>query len=131
MKEVEENMARVWPRFERTRRHGTKELRASRCSRNLADRSVVTGHMDAYRLINLAASSFVHEMMSGMVRHFDAAKRVPPTLDWWPQALVGAHLCTVQVVTTLGEASDTASTPPLEEREKHCHYAWPEPDGLV
>ena len=82
------------------------------------------------------ASSFVHETMYGMVRYFDAAKdanrvEVPPTLAWAPQALIGAHLCMVQVVKTLGEAFNTASTPPLEEREKHCHYAWPEPDGLV
>jgi hypothetical protein len=82
------------------------------------------------------ASSFVHETMYGMVRYFDAAKdanrvEVPPTLAWAPQALIGAHLCMVQVVKTLGEAFNTASTPPLEELEKDWHYAWPKPDGLA
>jgi hypothetical protein len=136
VKEVEENMARVRPRFERTKRDGTKELRGSWCSRNLADRSAVAGHTDAYRLINSMASSFVHETMYGMVRYFDAAKdihrvEVPPTLDWSPQTLSGAHHCMVQVVKTLGKAFDTASTPPLEELEKDWHYAWPQPDGLA
>lgn len=136
VKEVEENMARVRPRFERTKWDGTKELRASWCSRNLADRSVATGHTEAYRLINPMASSFVHETMYGLARHFDAAKDahrvgVPPTMDWSPEALSGAHHCMVHVVKSLAKAFDTAPTPAIEELERDWSYAWSKPESSL
>jgi hypothetical protein len=130
VEEVEKNMARVRPRFEKAKFDGTKELRASWCSRNLADRSLVTGHIESYRLINPTSSSFVHETMYGMARYFDAKKdvhriEVPPTLDESRRALSGAHHCMVRVVRTISETFGAASEPTVEELEKDWLLAWP------
>jgi hypothetical protein len=129
VREVEENMARVRPRFERIRYDGTRELRRNWCSQNLADRSIATGHTETYRLINPLASSFVHETMYGLVRHFDAAKdvdrvEVPPTIDWSAEALSGAHHCMVRIVSTVGQTLGVLPDPPVDELEKGWHYAW-------
>ena len=127
VRDIEENYARVRPRFQRT--DGT--IRRFWCSLDLAARSVVTGHEEAYRLINPLASSFVHETMYGLMRHFDAAKdvhrvEVPPTLDWATQALSGSHHCMVRVARTLSETFNVAPNPPVEELEKEWQYAWTE-----
>ena len=129
VREVEVNMARVRPRFERAKFDGNKELRTGWCSRNLADRSIVTGHKDAYRLINPISSSFVHETMYGMIRYFDAEKdvnriEVPPSLDESKRALSGGHHCMVRVVKTLSDTFSMASKPAAEELEKDWHYTW-------
>ena len=131
VKEVEDNMARVRPRFESTKYDGTKELRSSWCSRNLADRSIVSGHVEEYRLINPISSSFVHETMYGMIRYFEAEKdvdriEVPPTLEGSDRALSGAHHCMVRVVNTLTRTFRVASNPHVEELERDWHYVWTE-----
>jgi hypothetical protein len=126
----------VRPRFERTKYDGTKELRSSWCSRNLADRSIVSGHVEAYRLINPISSSYVHETMYGLIRYFDADKDVnridiPPTLEELDRALSGAHHCMVRVVKTLSETFDVAAEPTVEQLEKDWYYAWPKrPPGM-
>jgi len=130
VEEVTVNMAKVRPRFERTKYDGTKELRPSWCSRNLADRSIVTGHTDSYRLINPISSSFVHETMYGMFQYFDAKKdvhriEVPPTLDESVRALSGAHHCMVRVVKTLCDTFKIGAEPTAGDLEKDWHYAWP------
>jgi hypothetical protein len=127
--EVDQNMARVLPRFERKRHDGTKEIRRSWCSLNLADRSVVTGNIETYRLINPLASSFVHETMYGLARHFDATKDIdrvdiPPSLDYSAEALSGAHHCIVRVVSTVSQTFNVPSEPTVAELEKDWHYAW-------
>jgi hypothetical protein len=131
VKEVEENMVRVRPKFERTKYDGTKELRSSWASRNLADRSIVTGHVDAYRLINPISSSFVHETMYGMIRYFDAKKDInrigiPPTLEESNRALSGAHHGMARVVKTLSDTFSVAAEPTAEQLEKDWYYAWPQ-----
>jgi hypothetical protein len=128
-KEVEDNMARVRPRFERTKYDGTKEVRSSWCSRNLADRSIVSGHIETYRLINPTSSSFVHETMYGMIQYFDAEKDVhrvdvPPNLGESKRALSGAHHCMVRIVKTLTDAFKVSSEPAVEKLENDWHYAW-------
>jgi hypothetical protein len=130
--EIEQQMARIRPRFERVAHDGSRRLRGSWCSLDLGARAVVTGHQEVYRTINPLASSFVHETMYGMIKHFDAAKdahrvEVPPTLDWSLQALSGAHLCMIKVVKTLSETFAVPCDPTFETLEKEWHYAWTEP----
>ena len=127
VREIEENFTRVRARFQRA----DGSLRRFWCSLDLAARSSLTGHQEAYRLINPLASSFVHETMYGMMRHFDAGKdvhrvEVPPTLDWATQALSGAHDCMIRVVKTLAQTFNVESKPPFEELERDWHYAWVE-----
>jgi hypothetical protein len=128
--QVDQNITRVRPRFERTKFDGTKELRSSWCRLNLADRSVATGDVETYRLINPMASSFVHETMYGLARHFDATKdidrvEIPPTLDYSAEALSGAHHCIVRVVNTVSQTFNVPSDPTVANLEKDWHYAWP------
>lgn len=128
----EREMARVRPRFERVAYDGSRRLRGSWCSLDLGARAVATGFEDDYRVINPLASSFVHETMYGMIRHFDAAKdvnriEIPPTLDWSVQALSGAHHCMVRVVKTLSQTFDVPSDPPVDMLEREWHYAWTDP----
>src|SRR5260370_21894126 len=130
--EIEQQMARIRPRFERVAHDGSRRLRGSWCALDLGARAVVTGHQEVYRTINPLASSFVHETMYGMIKHFDAAKdshrvEVPPTLDWSLQALSGAHLCMIKVVKTLSETFAVPCDPTFETLEKEWHYAWTEP----
>jgi hypothetical protein len=78
------------------------------------------------------ASSFVHETMYGMMKHFDASRdvhrvEVPPTLDWSLQALSGAHHCMIRVVKTLSNTFGVSSDPTFEVLEREWHYAWTEP----
>jgi hypothetical protein len=128
IKDIEENYSTVRPRFQR----GDGTLRRFWCSLDLAARSGVTGHEEAYRLINPLASGFVHETMYGLMRHFDAAKdvhrvEVPPTLDWAKQALSGSHDCMVRIVETLNQTFGAESKPSVEELEKEWRYAWVDP----
>ena len=125
--EIENSFTRVRPRFQRA----DGSVRRFWCSLDLAARSAVTGHQESYRLINPLASSFVHETMYGLMRHFDAARdvhrvEVPPTFDWAKESLSGSQHCMVRVVRTLSETFNVASNPPVEELEQDWHYAWAE-----
>jgi hypothetical protein len=128
--EVQQNMTRVRPRFERVRPGGNRgELRRSWCSLNLADRSVVTGHQESYRLINPTASSFIHSTMYGLMRHYDAGRDihridVPPSLEWSAQALSSAHHCMVRVVRTVGQTFDVQPDPPPDQLERDWQEVW-------
>ena len=51
VKKVEDNRKRVLPRFQKTKRNGTKELRRSWCSINLGDRAKITGHQTIYHAL--------------------------------------------------------------------------------
>jgi uncharacterized protein DUF5677 len=130
--DAEREMTRVRPRFEQTRHDGTARLRGSWSSLDLGARAIVTGFEESYRLINPMASSFVHDTMYGMLRHFDAARdenriEVPPTLKWSTEALSGAHNLMVRVVTTLSGTFAVASEPTVEVLEREWRYAWTEP----
>jgi hypothetical protein len=132
---AQREMARVRPRFERARYDGTARLRGSWSSIDLGARAVATGFADSYRLINPLASSFIHETMYALLKHFDASKdehrvEVPPTIDWSKEALSGAHHCMVRVVQTLGETFDVAPEPTAEVLEREWHYAWTEPRAV-
>ena len=125
-------MARVRPRFEQVRYDGTRRLRGSWSSLDLGARAVETGFADLYRLINPLASSFVHETMYGMLRHFDAARdehriEVPPTLRWSTEALSGAHNIMVKVVESLGRTFGVPPQPNVEVLVREWHYAWTDP----
>ena len=129
---IEREMARVRPRFERVKYDGTRELRRSWSALNLADRAVAAGFSETYKTINPLASSFVHETMSALIEHFNAANdphrvEVPPTLDWSTQTLSGAHDCMVRVVKTLSETFGIPSEPTVETLVREWHYAWTDP----
>lgn len=129
---AEREMARVRPRFEQARYDGAARLRGSWSSLDLGARAVATDFANSYRLINPLASSFVHETMYGMLRHFDAARdenriEVPPTLRWAKEALSGAHHVMVKVVESLGRTFDVAPEPTVETLVREWHYAWPPP----
>jgi hypothetical protein len=133
IREARRQMARVRPRFLMRDRNGkSRGLRSGWSSLNLDARAVATGFTESYQLINPLASSFIHETMYGMMRHFDASRdphrvEVPPTLDWAAQALSGAHHCMVRVVTTLGQTFGVAPEPTVEVLEREWRYAWPDP----
>lgn len=135
VEEARKEMARVQARFLMRDREGkSRGLRSGWSTLNLDARAVVTGFADSYRLINPLASSFVHETMYGMLRHFDASRdphrvEVPPTLDWSGQALSGAHHCMVRVVTTLGETFGVEPKPDVATLEREWHYAWSQPQA--
>lgn len=129
---AEREMTRVRPRFEQARYDGVARLRGSWSSLDLGARAVSTGFADSYRLINPMASSFVHETMYGMLRHFDAARDehridVPPTLRWSTEALSGAHHVMVKVVESLGRTFSVAPEPTVEVLVREWHYAWTDP----
>ncbi len=129
IQELNQNMARIRGRFERTKYDGTRELRSSWCSRNLADRSAVTGHQTAYRLINPLASRFVHETMYGLMGHFDPHNDidridVPPTLQWSAQALSGAQHCMLGLVNTVAQTMNVTVEPTIQQLERDNQYAW-------
>jgi hypothetical protein len=131
--DIGRNMARVRPRFlARDRNRKSRGLQSGWSSLNLDARAVATGFTEAYQLINPLASSFVHETMYGMLKHFDASRdehrvEVPPTLDWSKEALSGAHHCMVRVVQTLGQTFGVAPEPTVETLEREWHYTWTEP----
>jgi hypothetical protein len=122
---AEQNMARVRPRFER--RDGG--LRQTWCARNLAERSVITGHYEIYRMVNADASGFIHGSMHALMRYFDADKDVhridiPPSLKWTPQSLSTSHHCMARVVETVSKTFEVQSDPPMEEIMKDFQWAW-------
>jgi hypothetical protein len=129
---AEREMTRVRPRFEQARYDGAARLRGSWSLLDLGARAVATGFADSYRLINPMASSFVHETMYGMLRHFDAARDehridVPPTLRWSKEALSGGHHVMVKVVESLGRTLGVAPEPTVETLVREWHYAWADP----
>jgi hypothetical protein len=130
--EAKRKMARVRARFLMRDRNGkSKGLRSSWSALNLDARAVATGFAESYRLINPLASSFVHETMYGMMRHFGANDphrvEVPPTLRWSKEALSGAHHCMVGVVRTLSQTFGVAPEPTVGVLEREWQYAWTEP----
>jgi hypothetical protein len=133
VKNTEQNMDRVRARFEFTRKDGSKDMRGTWCSRNLAERSIVTGHHEVYRMINADASGFIHSSMHALTRYFDSDKDVdridiPPSLKWTEQTLSTAHHCMVRVVETVGRAFDVQPEPPLEQLAKDLQWAWEAPN---
>jgi hypothetical protein len=129
VEQARKQMARVRARFLMRDGNGqSRGLRSGWSSLNLDARAVA----DAYRTINPLASGFIHETMSGLLRHFDASRdphrvEVPPTPDWSAQALSGAHHCMVRVVQTLGQTFGTASEPTVETLEREWCYVWTDP----
>ena len=131
IRETEQNMVRVRAQFERNKYGGGKELRSSWCSRNLADRSVMTGHQETYRLVNSISSSFIHSTMYGLMRHFDAGSDIsrigiPPMLNWTRQALSAAQYCMVRVVDTVGQTFGVQPDPSAEQLLKDYEFTWSE-----
>jgi hypothetical protein len=133
VEQARKEMARVRARFLMRDRNGkSRGLRSGWSSLNLDARAVATGFTESYQLINPLASSFVHETMYGMVKHFDASRdphrvEVPPTLDWSKQALSGAQHCMVRVVQTLGQTFGVAPEPTVEILEREWQFAWVDP----
>jgi hypothetical protein len=129
--EVERNRNRVLPRFEKTRRDGTKELRGSWCSKNLADRANITGHQHVYQQANRDASGFIHGTMSALLRHDNDEDinriGVPPSIDWTRQALTTSHVCMIKVVETASLALNAPCSPTVIELFKDFNYAWEKP----
>jgi hypothetical protein len=75
IEQARKHMARVRPRFLARDRNGkSRGLRSGWSSLNLDQRAVETGFVESYQLINPLASSFIHETMYGMVRHFNASR---------------------------------------------------------
>ncbi len=129
VEETETNMARVKSRFEQVRPDGSRRIRASWCSLDLGSRAVATGYEELYRLINPLASSFVHETMYGLMKHYDETKDIdrvdiPPSLEWSAQALSGGHNCILKVTRTLSETFGVPPQPSIADLEKDWHYAW-------
>jgi len=133
IEQARKEMARVRSRFLMRDRNGkSRGLRSGWSSLNLDARAVATGFADSYRTINPIASSFIHETMYGLLRHFDASHdphrvEVPPTLDWAAQALSGAHHCMVRVVSTLAQTFAVEPDPNVATLEHEWHYAWDPP----
>ena len=133
VRDATRQMARVRARFLTRDRNGkSRGLRSGWSSLNLDARAVATGFADSYRLINPLASSFIHETMYGMLKHFDASRdidrvEVPPTLDWSAQALSGAHQCMVRVVSSLGQTFGVVPEPDVATLEREWRYAWTDP----
>jgi Family of unknown function (DUF5677) len=133
VEQARKQMARVRARFLMRDRNGkSRGLQSGWSSLNLDARSVATGFTESYRVINPLASSFIHETMYGMLKHFDASQdehrvEVPPTLDWSAQALSGAHHCMVRVVTTLGQTFRVQPEPTVEVLEREWRYVWTDP----
>jgi hypothetical protein len=116
----------------RDRNGKNRGLRTGWSSLNLDARAVAAGFTEAYGTINPLSSSFIHETMYGMMKHFDAARdvdrvEVPPTLDWSAQALCGALHCMVRVVTTLGQTFGIEPEPNVATLEREWRYAWTDP----
>lgn len=135
IEQARKHMARVRPRFLARDRNGkSRGLRSGWSSLNLDQRAVETGFVESYQLINPLASSFIHETMYGMVRHFNASRdphrvEVPPTLDWSKEALSGGHHCMIRVVRTLGQTFGVEPEPDVATLEHEFHYAWDAPSA--
>ena len=133
VRDATRQMARVRARFLTRDRNGkSRGLRSGWSSLSLDARAVVAGFTEAYGTINPLASSFIHETMYGMLKHFDASRdehrvEVPPTLDWSAQALSGAHHCMVRVVSTLGQTFGVVPEPDVATLEREWRYAWTDP----
>jgi hypothetical protein len=131
--DIKRNMARVRARFLMRDSNGkSRGLRSGWSSLNLDARADATGYTELYRLINPMASSFIHETMYGLLRHFRADDdphrvEVPPILKWSKEALSGAHNCMVGVVRTLSQAFGVAPEPTVEVLEQEWRYAWTDP----
>jgi hypothetical protein len=129
VQEGQRRMNAVRPRFEIVDANGRRRLRPTWCARDLAARSAMTGYEEEYRLINPIASSFVHESMWGLMRHFEPQHDehrvdVPPSLNWCGQALVGAHACSIKTLRTLSRAVDIEPNPTCEQVEDDFRRAW-------
>ncbi|SRR5258708_5400297 len=123
--DAEQNMDRVRPRF--LRKDG--RLRQTWCTRDLAERSVMTGHYEIYRMVNADASGFIHGSMHALLRYFDAKKDVdridvPPSLKWTAQSLGTSHHCMARVIETATKTFDVPSDPSIEEVTKDFQWAW-------
>ena len=125
VEDAERNMDRVRPRF--LRKDG--KLRHTWCKHDLAERSVVTGHYDIYRMVNADASGFIHGSMHALMRYFDAEKDVdridiPPSLNWTAQALSTSHHCMGRIIETATKTFGVPSDPSIEEISKDFEWAW-------
>jgi len=123
--DVAQNMDRVRPRF--ARKDG--KLRQTWCTRDLAQRSVITGHYETYRMVNADASGFIHGSMHSLVRYFDSDKDVdridiPPSLKWITQSLSSSHHCMGRVIETASKTFGVQSDPSIEEIFKDFQWAW-------
>ena len=133
VRDAARHMARVRARFLMRDRNGrNRGLRSGWSLLNLDARAVAAGFSEAYGTINPLASSFIHETMYGMLKHFVASRdvdrvEVPPTLDWSAQALSGAHHCMVRVVSTLGQTFGVEPEPDVAALEREWRYAWTDP----
>ena len=131
--DIKRDIARVRSRFLMRDRNGkSRGLRSGWSSLNLDARADATGYTELYRLINPMASSFIHETMYGLLRHFRADDdphrvEVPPTLKWSKEALSGAHNCMVGVVRTLSQTFGVAAEPTADVLEQEWRYAWTDP----
>jgi hypothetical protein len=105
------------------------ELRPTWSTLNLADRAARTDFAEAFRLINPISSQLIHGSFGGLSRHFDLSQdehriSVPPSMEYVPEALIGAHMCVIKMIETLGNAFGWVPCHSIPDLAKDFHYAW-------
>ena len=127
--EIDRDFQSVKHRFETAASGAKPRVRPGWCSVGLDIRASKTGFQDAYRLIYPMGNKLLHGTIGGMSMHanrFEDTARiaVPPSLDYSKQALIGAHMCAVRIVTTVSQVMGREPSPALDILTKDYGFAW-------